>query len=41
MTYQDMLNNFDQVEICHLSADCFLSEICKSNKVDKFDYNHY
>ncbi len=34
MTFEDMLKNFDQIDVCHLSADCFLNEISKSNKVN-------
>ena len=33
MSYEDFLKTFDVLYLCHLTADCFLSEIFKSNKV--------
>ena len=33
MSYEDLFKNFDVLYLCHLSADCFLDEILKKNKV--------
>jgi hypothetical protein len=39
MSYEDFLKTFDVLYLCHLTADCFLSEIFKSNKVCCFLIN--
>ncbi len=41
MSYEDFLKTFDVLYLCHLTADCFLSEIFKSNKVCCFLIKFY
>ncbi len=33
MNYEEFLEIFDVLYLCHLSADCFLDELFKKNKV--------
>ena len=36
MSYEDFLDVWDQLYICHMSAENFLDEIIKQNQVKKY-----
>lgn len=40
MSYEDFLKTWDVIYLCHLTADCFLDELFKKNKLEELSWKN-